>query len=172
MNVEHSSVVIADVCALTGISWPSFDGFQPQQGALLLMAMCPRLVSRLNSPSAWRVMACPIRTPTRAGTLATNLPAHQFLLVLYLAYTSTERVPAGSDISSRSRAPQAHSGSPGAAWDVRRGARPADLRCCWTQEEIAPDVGLSQPQLAGVVKNIGFGNLAKSDKAAAEHAVD
>jgi len=29
MNVEHSSVVIADVCALTGISWPSFDGFQP-----------------------------------------------------------------------------------------------------------------------------------------------
>ena len=43
---------------------------------------------------------------------------------------------------------------------------------CWTQDEIAAEVGLSQPQLAEVTKNIGIGNLAKTDISRAEHATD
>lgn len=43
---------------------------------------------------------------------------------------------------------------------------------CWTQQEISEEIGISQPQLAEVLKNIGIGNLAKPDKAAAEHATD
>jgi ParB-like chromosome segregation protein Spo0J len=43
---------------------------------------------------------------------------------------------------------------------------------CRTQQEIADETGLSQPQVAEITGNIGFGNLAVSDKAAAEHAAD
>ena len=44
---------------------------------------------------------------------------------------------------------------------------------CWTQQEIADEVGLSQPQVKELCDSfIDFGNLAKSDKAAADHATD
>jgi hypothetical protein len=43
---------------------------------------------------------------------------------------------------------------------------------CYTQDEIASAVGLSQPQVAEVTRNIGNGNLAESDKPAAAHLTD
>ncbi len=43
---------------------------------------------------------------------------------------------------------------------------------CKTQEEIAEAENMSQPQLSEIIKNIGFGNIADSDKAAASHATD
>ena len=42
---------------------------------------------------------------------------------------------------------------------------------CATQEAIAEACDISQPQTVEITKNIGIGELAKSDKAAAEHAV-
>jgi ParB-like chromosome segregation protein Spo0J len=43
---------------------------------------------------------------------------------------------------------------------------------CATQEEIAKEVSLSQPQTAEVIGNIGIGSLAKTDKSSAEHTTD
>jgi ParB-like chromosome segregation protein Spo0J len=43
---------------------------------------------------------------------------------------------------------------------------------CATQEDIAVACDMSQAQVAEITKNIGNGELAKSDKAASEHAID
>jgi ParB-like chromosome segregation protein Spo0J len=43
---------------------------------------------------------------------------------------------------------------------------------CHTQQEIADTEGMSQPQVNEITGNIGIGNLAVSDKAAAEHATN
>lgn len=43
---------------------------------------------------------------------------------------------------------------------------------CWTNAEIAREVGLSEPQLSEIASNFGIGNLAKTELAAAEHATN
>lgn len=43
---------------------------------------------------------------------------------------------------------------------------------CWTNKEIADEVGLSEPQLSEVASKFGIGNLAKTELARAEHATD
>ena len=43
---------------------------------------------------------------------------------------------------------------------------------CWTQQEIAVDVGLTQAEIAKSIPNGDIAEMNKTDRAAADHATD